>query len=204
MSESPQLRQAPLWGSDKCRWLYSRSCARPPSGGQTNVAGSTAAAAPGPPLGVRQMSLVLQPLVLQPQLRQAPLWGSDKCRWIYSRSCARPPSGGQTNATGSTAAAAPGPPLGVRTECNWFYSRSCARPPSGGRQVSLVLQSKTVSSTLRQAPRRAGKGLWFYSRSCARPPEGQTKCLWFYGVEPLVLPRARPPGGQTNASGSTE
>jgi hypothetical protein len=57
--------------------------------------------APGPQKGIPM------PLVLQPQLRQAPLWGSSSRHWFYRVKllvllCARPPSGGQTSVAGST------------------------------------------------------------------------------------------------------
>jgi hypothetical protein len=91
------LRQALARVQDSCYWFYSRSCARPPRG-QTNG------------------------------------------HWFYSRSCARPPMGrtechwvygvkplvlhrarplkGLTTASGSTAAAAPGPHGGFKTTVN--------------------------------------------------------------------------------------
>jgi hypothetical protein len=76
-------------GRTECHWVYGVKPlvlhrARPLKG-LTTASGSTAAAAPGPDRGSRQLLLVLQPqlrqapkradkrpLVLQPQLRQAP------------------------------------------------------------------------------------------------------------------------------------
>jgi hypothetical protein len=59
------------------------------------------------------------------------------------------------------------------------------------RQLSLVLLSGTIGSPQRQAPRGQTNGHWFYSRNCARPRRAH-ECLWVYGVEPVVLHRARP------------
>jgi hypothetical protein len=103
----------PSWsvieGFDKvrCLWIYSCCCARPSQGFKTVVTGSTAAAAPDP------KRVDKRPLVLQPQLRQAPI-GRTECHWFYGVELvvlhrARPLEGVNNHL--------------------WFYSRSCARPP---------------------------------------------------------------------------
>jgi hypothetical protein len=90
-------------------------------------AGSTAAAAPVP-IGVDK-----RPLVLQPQLRQAPI-GRTECRLVLrgrtSGSTPRQAPRGLTTATGSTAAAAPGPFWGSRQR-NLFLGGPIANVSDG-------------------------------------------------------------------------
>jgi hypothetical protein len=85
----------------------------------------------------------------------------------------------QSDAAGSTAVAAPG-------------------PRKGSRWLPLVLQPQ-----LRQSLTRADKRPLVLQPQLCQAPIGRTECLWFYGVEPLVLHRARPLGGQTTTTGST-
>jgi hypothetical protein len=129
-----RLKASPLLQGQDPYWFYSRSCARPPKGGY----------------GTDKW-----PLVLQPQLRQAPK-GADQ---MYLALCARPPKRADRcpwfYRIKPSVSFSARPPRG-QTNGHWIYSRSCARPPKG-RTECLWIYGVEPLVRRRARPLRRGK-----------------------------------------------